>query len=144
MGEGDRAIASVDGNNNSQHLIPKARNTLLVQRKVAAKNKKKASGALSGSGTRNVKSKSKCSLMSTKVNDVTVAVDPFVEKTVAFPCNSPVVQELISDLGEQLTTDAICYHLKNSAGTVLRKNRGIGSRSKEGFEKYDCCGNSLA
>jgi hypothetical protein len=43
-------------------------------------NKKQASNAVLGSGTRNAKSKRKTSLMSAKLNDVTVAVNPFIGK----------------------------------------------------------------
>ena len=48
---------------------------------------------------------------------------------------------MIQEFGKQFPNEAICYHLdpKNGhiVGTVMRRSRGIGSKSKEGLEKYD-------
>jgi hypothetical protein len=77
-----------------------------------------------------------------KTPTTTVATsDPFIGKAVAFPCNSAVGQELISEFGKVWCTEAICFHLEpkmgHIVGTVMRRSRGIGSRTKDSKEKYD-------
>ncbi len=69
------------------------------------------------------------------------STDPFIGKCVAFGCNTTVGVELSSDFGKNWTSDAICYHLDQTAGhivgSVMHKSRGIGSRTKDGGMKYD-------
>ncbi len=69
------------------------------------------------------------------------STDPFIGKCVAFGCNTTVGVELLSDFGKNWTSDAICYHLDQTAGhivgSVMHKSRGIGSRTKDGGMKYD-------
>jgi hypothetical protein len=47
----------------------------------------------------------------------------------------------MSEFGKQWTSEAICYHLDQTAGhivgSIIHKSRGIGSRSKDGSNKYD-------
>ncbi len=73
--------------------------------------------------------------------DRTATNGPFVGKLIAFACNSPVGQNLISEFGKQWTPNGICYHLDpikgHIVGTVMQRSRGIGSRTKDGLEKYD-------
>jgi hypothetical protein len=46
----------------------------------------------------------------------------------------------MSEIGKQWTSDAVCYHLEPTighiVGTIMRRCKGIHSRSKEGLEKY--------
>lgn len=47
----------------------------------------------------------------------------------------------MSEIGKQCSSDAVCYHLEPTighiVGTIMRRSKGIHSRSKEGLEKYD-------
>jgi hypothetical protein len=91
--------------------------------------------------TTNSKLKGGTTNLALSISNTTANTDPFVGKAVAFACNSPVGQELISEFGKQWTPNGICYHLDpirgQIVGTVMRRSRGIGSQTKEGFEKYD-------
>jgi hypothetical protein len=69
------------------------------------------------------------------------AGDPFLGRKVAFACKSKIGIELMSEFGKQWTSDAICYHLEpiagHIAGSVMRRSKGIGCKSKDGVMKHD-------
>jgi hypothetical protein len=60
--------------------------------------------------------------------------DPFVDKAVAFRCNSEFGKQLIKEFRKKWVEEAVCYHLDTKVGhlvgTVMQKSRGVGKNQR--------------